>query len=734
MTTIPKIIRVKNETFKDNLTMFHAKDQDISLSKHWSEWASVVTTFSDYEKWKNVSDIFAMVIVKPEDINIEKFFAGKLNVSYLFISYKLLTLQPREFWTKFPNVFFIEEISMSYPYIQPIWNGTTDDAIACIAHLFRFSRIVNIHPSEERLESLAKISCSVENDILPPNLYIMTQYFIHSNSKRAREIRKCLMNNCSNKFIDKIILLNETDLSAEWKSFKHSDKIEQHIIGSRLTYADLIKATIEHIPKNTIIAYLNADIYLDDSIHHVYTLNMRDKMLALLRWDTTESGEEPKLFGPHPDSQDTWIVFSDSVQERKWDFTKLGYQLGRAGCDNRFTFDMFSNRFLICNPAKTIKTLHIHKSEIRNYDRTDITPSPYYIYSYPSEIADIHYIRNLDSPEKVLDYTPFDVIIKCPNAANGVTWCTMISRMKRYVWNFNEAATYSKKLSINHWKNCFISDNGIVHDIRNIYIGQNVDKFLSEYKVNLSVDIISKKKHYANILAIPTGKPNIYKNIDIYLLFYLARALFILSEYPDYNIFMPQAIQDELDNLSLHKIKTIPYIQNQSYYADNIVGYAPEILEVGREDIEHLRKVYPEWKESAADKTCIILTDEETPINSIFVSKIQEMLGSEWKVDMINVSKTGFEVYKQLTGKKLCIVFGGPNTEHVWTKLWSLPKRAKVIEFQNELKTNGECQHMLSACNYDNWIITLHKGTQEEMTGQAVKHFQKWLDISKVDL
>lgn len=730
MQSVPKIIRVKNETFRDNLTLFYAKHQNISATKNWNKWSAIVSSLADYDKWSPHTSIFGIILVEASEEDITRLLSGTIRYQHLFVSYKLTSLRDADFWLGLRNALFIEEISSSYPYVFPTWNGSIDDAIACAAHLFRFSRIVDVNLKQKRIESLQNADITIENNILPSNLYLITQYFIHNSNKRAREIRKCLMNNCTNDSIDKIILLNEKDLSSEWSSMKGNEKIQQIIIGKRMEYKDLLKVTIDHIPDNTIVVYANADIYLDNTINHVYTLNMKNKMLALLRWDVAENGEEPKIFGPHPDSQDSWIVLSDSVKERTWNFDDFSYQLGRAGCDNRFTFDMFRNKFLICNPANTIKTLHLHNSQIRNYNKKDIVPSTHYIFTYPNSITDVrHVVANLQKPINTIVQSEFSVNIKCPNAANGNTWCTMVARGNRFNWTFNKTGLYSNKLNIYEWKDCFMTNNGIVYNLRNVFVGPEIEKFLSGVGHNIAIDVVSRKKYYSVIYGVPLNNLDKMTNIDLYILYYMSRVFPLLEINPEGHILVNRDIlgQVELFKKKSEEYNTIDWNKDASYYANKIVGYVPNTTEISKEDIFNIRDHFADWK-SEPDKelkTCMILVDNDSICSDSFVKLVSVVLGESWKVDSMPASASGVAAYKALAGKHMCIFFGGPKSESVWAKLWSLPEGCKVFEFQNELKVDGEFQHMAAAAKLDSWIITLHKGNIDEMQKQAIGHFEK---------
>ena len=47
------------------------------------------------------------------------------------------------------------------------------------------------------------------------NIYLFSQFFVHKDEKRNEEIKFCLKKNVENKFIYKIILLNEKIYSEE---------------------------------------------------------------------------------------------------------------------------------------------------------------------------------------------------------------------------------------------------------------------------------------------------------------------------------------------------------------------------------------------------------------------------------------------------------------------------------------------------------------------------------------
>ena len=156
------------------------------------------------------------------------------------------------------NILCLEELHFLYTFLESKWNGTNDDACICIALLLRFASMYGISISTNRnLHNLTLYSG------LPnlPQLYFITQYYVPSQNKRAKEINMTLAKNIENKYIDKIILLNEKEYS-----LPNSSKITQVVINKRLFYDDVIRYIYTSIPENSIVVFANSDIYLDETI------------------------------------------------------------------------------------------------------------------------------------------------------------------------------------------------------------------------------------------------------------------------------------------------------------------------------------------------------------------------------------------------------------------------------------------------------------------------------------
>jgi hypothetical protein len=97
--------------------------------------------------------------------------------------------------------------------------------------------------------------------------------------------------------------------------------------------------------------------------------------LALSRYDFDAKGNiQPFL---RADSQDTWVFYGNPRIR-----TELEYGMGIAGCDNRLAYDIQAHGYNVVNPSHSIKTFHLHNSNVRNYlndqnEPIERIPQPY---------------------------------------------------------------------------------------------------------------------------------------------------------------------------------------------------------------------------------------------------------------------------------------------------------------------------------------------------------------------
>jgi len=691
----------------------------------------IVTSVQDYLKWQKKTQIHAVILTELKDGDFVHLSKKRMN---LFITKAVYEQRPRTDWVNLGiSIGILEELAGQFPVIQTPWTGTQADAVACISLLLHY-RIVNMPAgsvlSEARVAQFAKNGMVFQTESPSvPQIWLLTQYFIHSVTKRAKEVRQCLKNNMACPYIDKIVLLNESDLKYEWSGAKGSEKIVQEILKTRLTYRDLLKYTYDKVPPNTIVIYANADIYCNDTLRHLYSVSLEDKLFALLRWDEQESADDLKIFGPRPDSQDAWICLSDSVKSRDWKWDTFSYKLGTAGCDNRFTGDMFGMRFAVSNPCHTIQTVHVHKTAIRNYNPTDIVPARMYMYVHPCAIVELDQV---DGSDALCSLSPRSTTITFKGPEKKVeTFCVMLARENRFKWAPGVPNTASlSPLKVFKWSDAFVTNSGVVYDYNKVYLKN--DDYAQKVGRDLGISFISPCDWTESMLNIPCPTVKQMTNIDLYCLHYLSYAIQLygqLDQAQKPSLFvMPQSV-NVLQAFVLRKgivgaIPAIAWTPTGVVYAKEAIGLMPDSLELSVNEIRALRSAWPEWTNSRGRK-CVVLVDEIL-IPEFIETTIKPLLPTDWSVEQVLRTTYGLDGFRGLVGASLVILYNLPKQEEHWAKLWAVPKGCRVIEFQNELKVDGGCQQLCGAAELVSWLYPLYKGTVGETRGQIATTLTEW--------
>lgn len=191
------------------------------------------------------------------------------------------------------------------------------------------------------------------------NLYI--NFYIDSNNIRQEELNFSVNNNINNKLIDKIFLFIEPNIHEYCLKTFNSNKVKYIIDTDRPTYNTYFSKTIEYPNRINIIA--NADIYFDNTLSYLKNYKWNgSEVFALSRWDLID--DNTITLYDEPCSQDAWIFLGTIKEINGADFT-----CGILGCDNSIAHLIKKDGFDISNPSKTIKAIHVHNSNIRNYVR-----------------------------------------------------------------------------------------------------------------------------------------------------------------------------------------------------------------------------------------------------------------------------------------------------------------------------------------------------------------------------
>lgn len=743
---IPKMLNLNTHIYHDQKTLVLLDNQDSSVN--WSKWGNIVIGMDGYRKWVNkkthIVGIIMTSIQNSEEAFNELFKISK-NVAVIYVSQDVLSHKTQEYWTdNYDNLILLDDTCNTYPYIQSAWNGNTADAMAIMAMIMRYNIVVFpsngglYELSEERKQILDGYGISVKYDSVPNECWLFLQYFKHSINKRYREIRECLRKNCENELIDRIVLITEKDYSQEWSKVEGNEKIQQIVSGERLTYSAFLRSVTDVAPDNCYVILANADIYFGTSLKHLWSVDMRNKMLALLRWDVTDvtGGEDKaKMFGPRTDSQDSWIFLSDSIKKAVWNYDTFNYQLGKPGCDNRFTSDVLRKRFLISNPSLTIKSFHLHNSEVRNYTNSEYIPSDVYLFIEPTRILDMKQtsVPQIVAEPLVNDSVEFEV--KSSSVSNGITYCTMLGKEERFKWEPSVENFYMDQIPLYKWKNASVSTNGLVYDLWNIYTGKHMKTH--DYWKDCNVDIFTPLERRERMLAIPFKDNSVFEKPDTYCLEYLSRVARLLKGYPGYSFWVPREFLLYVQQFKWKSsnLGAIPYDPSVACYADEVIGFLPGPYELGKEDITALRELYPGWIRKPIEGSCVVITD--SVLTEDVAMEIEKQLYAfesriDWCITVVDGDKPG--TYNDIIGAQICIFVGGKDKKEKWSRLWALPTECCVIEFQIEKDIDGEFQHLAHVSELNSWVYLLGRGSKKDMQQKILEGFQKWYEKNCGDL
>ena len=752
----PRLLNLNTPTVRNQRTLVWLDQQDPVLP--WSVWDGVVVSLEAYQRWSTSARIVGVILLEETPGWIEELYALSSSVTMILLPQRLLRVKSQAFWAdNFDNVMCLEAMYDSYPFLLSPWScaaqGVAEseehvthdkdiaDAICIMALLGRYHRLVGVQKemvSLARREALSSIT--VDPTAIPEEVWMFTQYYRPTHKKRAKEIRECLRQNCANPLISRIVLLNEKDESNDankWYDVPGHEKIHQVVIGSRLTYADFIQYVYDKVPPCVFAILCNADIYWNETLQELWRIQLANRMLGLLRWDVgepTPCGQtEPKLFGPRADSQDSWIFLSDSIKDREWDLTPLAFCLGQPGCDNAFAGHMLRNRFALSNPAYSIQSLHLHRTEYRTYDKRNTVPATVYINLAPGHLIDMKQERvpSLAPPYLCHELVPFE--IRSSSMSNEITYCTMLEKEGRYKWEPTVENNYFEPaIPYYVWNKAAVTPNGLVYDQHTIYLGKHAEDPRFQYWTGASVDLFTPLLRCETMLALPFADTSVFRHPNVYVLQYLSRALRLWAEHPfakEASFWLPRECAFSLSTLLGDRARRgIPWSEDTACWAQTVVGGLPGplALELGKEEITALRTWLPSWEPRIRGMVCTVLLNETAGVTRSFVQqRIAPWLQRQdraWQVRAVNgADSITHGSYSAMQGTALCIFLGGAD---VWAPIWALPKEACVVEFQQELKLQGESQHVAHMAELIPWVLLLAKG--DDVQNQIMEQLEKW--------
>ncbi|EAR50129.1 hypothetical protein OG2516_18965 [Oceanicola granulosus HTCC2516] len=195
-------------------------------------------------------------------------------------------------------------------------------------------------------------------------LTLFVPFYTPRDPERAAELQTCLETNLASGLFERIVLLQDDDTPRPGDD----PRLVQVRLESRPTYRDWLRQARALCPGG-IAVLANSDILFDTTIRRLRELFAADPgaFVALSRHE--RRGEET---WPHPNprrSQDTWAMLPEAEVDETMAH-QLEIPLGTVRCDNKVAYLFAINGFRLHNPMHQIRSVHLHESEIRYYDRT----------------------------------------------------------------------------------------------------------------------------------------------------------------------------------------------------------------------------------------------------------------------------------------------------------------------------------------------------------------------------
>ncbi|KAH9134131.1 hypothetical protein AeRB84_020024 [Aphanomyces euteiches] len=225
--------------------------------------------------------------------------------------------------------------------------------------------------------NLVHKACASQNDHVKredkPFVQLIVQYFIATSKERQDEIDAALRLNIGNPHIARIHVLLEKTLNTIDQFHNYSKQLHGYsklkivIVNKRLTFRTAFGYISEeaHNQNNTIWAICNADIYFDESLSYVRSRPpLSNQVIALTRWQYGAKTHEVS-FWPRIDSQDAWLLTSDSLPEQV--LVQSDYPLGYLRSDTRLVSILTTFNVSVINWGFHVKAIHLHESTARSY-------------------------------------------------------------------------------------------------------------------------------------------------------------------------------------------------------------------------------------------------------------------------------------------------------------------------------------------------------------------------------
>lgn len=205
---------------------------------------------------------------------------------------------------------------------------------------------------------------------------LLISLYNEESSQRLEELLFCLNKNINNSYISKIIIFIDGKLDYEIPSHP---KLKFIYLISRPCFRDLFNYANNNFSSDSIKIVANSDIYFDDTLKYVVKYLSFGTIFCLTRWNHHQ--DNSIRYYLNFKSQDVWL-YKGSIPNETGNFF-----LGLPGSDNRLACELKNCGLKVKNPSFNLRSIHLHNSTVRNYNKITDRVKGIYYYPLPSFLS-----------------------------------------------------------------------------------------------------------------------------------------------------------------------------------------------------------------------------------------------------------------------------------------------------------------------------------------------------------
>jgi hypothetical protein len=394
---------------------------------------------------------------------------------------------------------------------------------------------------------------------------------------------------------------------------------------------------------------------------------------------------------------------------------------------------MLRQKFLIANPAYTLRTLHVHSSGYRTYNPKDVVDKPIFLHIAPTGLNHLYVKEKFDAKDilRKVVHKPFYRQIRSVQEKEVRTFCTMLKRGEEYIYSHDSKNIFTPEPdTVLGFSDAFLTDVGLPYGHHELYIGESKlsHELWSKTGIAACQPCLTSELAYAAPL---TAKETM--SAESFCLRYLSKILQIRDVPGE---FLCPKNEDFLQVLQLfqwerREIPVLPSDPGMGIYCKkSIVWQCSDTTQLTHEDVQALRNgLNFGWANQTPKSKKMTIVEDGTLLDSAWIAELEEKLGEEWDIHVIWPGRSSLERIVNLLRNTDVFIFG--NSEKIpktWSWMWLLPSGAHTIEIQNEMDPRGDAIHLAAAGEIDNWLIIMRKGLRAPMIQDTVNNTLKTLE------